>query len=114
MKRPESAQPALAGNGTRSRFPDDEWEGLFPLVCEYLTTDIYEDGSTRERSGLTIKVQDGKVLVMLNDPSVKRSLYRVGGSLNEALSAIEDVVGSPNADWRIWKDSFGGKRGGRR
>ncbi len=113
MKRPEEANPKKRGAAKRLPFPDPTWEERFPQVCEFMTTDVYEDGSVRERSGLTVKVQDGKILVMLNDPTVRRSLYRVGLTIDEAVDALETALSGANCDWRIWKEDYGSKRKGK-
>lgn len=110
MKKPEDRKPSKNGKYARDKSPDADMETRWPNLCEYLLTDLYDDGSSRERSSLTIKVQEGRILAMVNDPTVTRTLYRVGDSLPEALNALEEALAKDRPDWRVWKDSFGGKR----
>lgn len=108
LTRPEESK-VIAGEPSEP-FPDPEWQGCFPTVCEYCTTDRYADGSARERSSLTVRVQEGKLLVVLSDPTVTRSLYRVGQTVELAVLAIEEALTGNTADWRRWKQDFGSKR----
>lgn len=109
MKKPEEKK-ATPGKYKRERHPDAAWETRWPNICEYMTTLSYDDGSVREPSSISVKIQEGLVLAVMNDPSVTRSIYRSGPTLEEAINAIEEALHSNRADWRVWKESYGSKR----
>jgi len=98
MKKPETA--AAAANGS---MPDAGFLSSYPMLSEFLTHDKYDDGSARERSALSVKVQDGMILVCVQDHDLSRSLFVVGATLPKALAAAEKAVSGPGADWRAWK-----------
>lgn len=107
MRRPDevpSTQP-------RGKWPDEGWAKKYPLLCEHIGDDSWEDGTPREASTLGVKGEDGRVVVSLNDREAKRSLYRSGESVQEALLALEKALGGTGADWRSWN---GGRGKGRK
>lgn len=107
MKRPIDV--AVASGGEKP-FPDADWMKRFPILCEMLAHDGYDDGTPREQSTITIREQDGLVLVSLQDKDMERGLYRTGKHVLGALEAIEKCLANASADWRPWKEP-GGKRG---
>ncbi len=107
MRRPAQAPEEGARN---LPFPDEDWVKRFPLLCSYLADVLYDDGTLREASTLSIKHQDGLVLASLSDVDLERGLYRVGPCVRDALVAIEKALASPAADWRPWKKG-GSKKG---
>lgn len=109
MKRPEN----LAGTSAETaEFPDDLWKKTLPLIVEYLTATKYDDGTERKLSSISIKEQDGSVLVALNDADLDRGLYRTGKTVVDALKAIEKALATDSADWRVWKREQRGKKKG--
>lgn len=107
MRRPDetpSDQPA-------GKWPDGDWAKKLPLLSEHLGDTTWEDGAPRELSTLTVKCEDGRIVVALNDREGHRSLYRSGETVNDALKALEKAVGDPGADWRAWHQ---GQKGGKR
>ena len=105
MRKPEP----LAPTGGQPLFPDEMWLKKLPTICEYLSHTTYEDGSPRETSTISVKEQDGKVLVALNDKQESRGLYRSAGSVQEAMALIEKALATNSADWRVWKQEGKGK-----
>lgn len=97
MKRPDVVAAAQSGG-----MPDEKFGRDFPQLSEYLTHDKYDDGTARALSALSVKVQDGMILVGLQDHDLERSLFVVGETLAKALAALEKHAGSPTADWRRW------------
>lgn len=91
--------------------PDDFWSQCFPNLCQYLTHDSWDDGSAREVSTITIKVEDGRVVCSLSDHDARRSLWKSGLKVEEVLEALEASCVDPRADWRPWKAVPGKKRG---
>lgn len=106
MRKPE---PKQAESGARAVFPDADWEKRFPVLCEFLTAVTYDDGTVRKTSSISIREQDGKVLVSMSDHDLERGLYRVGDHVRGALESLEKALTSPNADWRPWRQQKGGK-----
>ena len=100
MKRPEATQVARDG-----MFPDGKWAQALPTIAEYLSSEAWDDGSSRERSSLSIKVQDGCILAVLQDHEFGRGLYVVGATVDAALKSLEKALQSPSADWRVWKSA---------
>lgn len=104
MIRRREAAASVAGT---SSWPDESWLKGLPTICEHLTQETYEDGTSRELSKVSISYQDGLVLAALNDGDQRQSLYRSGEGVQAALKALEKALASPGADWRSW----GGKKG---
>lgn len=77
-----------------------------PAVVEYLTATAYPDGSQRERSTISLFLEDGVVKACLSDRDQARTLWRSGASVEDALMAVESAVADGTADWR---KSGGGK-----
>jgi hypothetical protein len=107
MKRPA---PVKRDPAEVTPFPDDEWNELFPLLSEHLAHDLFEDGTSRRLSSVSVKAQDGLVLVSLSDVELSRGLYRVGPNVMAALEALEKALADPRADWRPWKKFDSPKR----
>jgi hypothetical protein len=91
----------VAGAGVASAFAAGN-----PVLWEYLTADQYDDGSRRTPSSLLVFVESGVVKVCLNDREVDRTLWASGGSLEDALAALDLKAGDGSADWRS-KDKKG-------
>jgi hypothetical protein len=106
MKRPEPSQAGAPGGV--QEFPDEVWRNKLPTVCEYLSHDQWDDGKPRELSTVAIKLVDGRVTAVMNDPELRRSLYVSGPDVLKAMASLERALASPNADWRAWK-GVGGK-----
>ena len=83
-------------------FPDDRIRKDCPLLASHLADEYWDDGKPRDPSTLTIKVQDGRINLALNDREEKASLYVMGDTIAEATKALEKQLGLSNADWRAW------------
>jgi hypothetical protein len=99
MKRPEKSESGVAG---RVPMPDEEWANSLPLLVEYLCSQKYDDGSKRERSTVTLFVEDGSVKLALNDRGEKRSLYVSSDSVDGAFSLLELALAADHPPWRKW------------
>lgn len=73
---------------------------ITPGVVEYLTAVSYPDGSSRERSTISVFLEDGVVKACLSDRDQARTLWRSGPSVEDALMALEAAVVDGTADWR--------------
>jgi len=107
MKRPSNE---AAAPGVNDPFPDSDWLKRFPSLCPFLADFYWDDGECREPCSLAIKVQDGLILVSLQDRALERGLYRTGKDVKGALEAIEKALGGGGADWRPWKVDYRSQR----
>lgn len=100
MKKPSKEQEQAA---SKTGCPDAVLSNTYPRIMEYLTTEKWEDGSSRTLSKLGICVQDGLISVALNDGALKQSLYTQAGSLGEAMKLLEKALEAGSGNWRSWK-----------
>lgn len=98
MKRPETAP---TGPAQGELFTDALFKRS-PLVWEYLTHDTYDDGATRERSSLSIRVEGSAILLALNDQDMRQGAYTQAGSVQQALSLLEEALSKGQVTWRPW------------
>lgn len=77
--------------------------GTHPLLWEHLSSGIYDDGSSRETSTLSVFVDGGTLKAALNDRQERRSLYVTAHGLRELLDALEVKLEGSDGDWRMWK-----------
>lgn len=85
--------------------------GAYPQVLEYLASDKYPDGSSRQTSSLVI-VSDGQAWrVCLSDKDNQRVMWKTGATLVEALEAIElALMADDPSDWRRSAEASGKRR----
>jgi len=79
---------------------------LFPGIWEYLTRLEYEDGKARQVSTVLIFYEDGAAKVCLNDRDTSQVAWSSGGTIQEALEALEAKLQQGHAEWRVrreWK-----------
>lgn len=100
MKRPDSAGHAASTESTPCQCST---LAKFTSVCEYLTTAKWDDGSPREPSKLSVSVQDGCVLIALNDVDLKQSCYTSSTSLQDGLKLLDKALKDSSVTWRPWK-----------
>lgn len=83
-------------------WPDEAFAKKYPQLVMWLTDDRWEDGTARELSSLSVKYQEGTVLMALNDQDGKRTLYKAAGSVAEGFQAVEKALQTGAAEWRAW------------
>jgi len=103
MKRPSGGADA---KGVNEPFPDSDWLKRFPVLCPFLSDFWWDDGEQREPCSLSVKVQDGLILVSLSDRELERGLYRTGRDVRSAIEALEKALAGGGADWRPWKTDY--------
>jgi hypothetical protein len=81
--------------------------GQCPVVTEYLTSTVWDDGTPRERSTLIVVIEAGMLKVCLSDKATGRSLWRSGSSLEEVIQGMEEVIVFQQADWRTSRPQQG-------
>jgi len=82
--------------------PDTRFAEKFPLLSAHLADDRWEDGTDRQVSTLTFKVEGGALVGALNDREGRQSLYRTAETMEGVSKALEKALGDPKADWRPW------------
>jgi hypothetical protein len=100
MKKPSEKQAATA---VSTGCPDAQWASKYPHICEYLSSAVWEDGSAREPSALSVSIRDGMIALALNDKELKQSMYTQAGSVAEALKLMEGALAGGIEAWRPWK-----------
>lgn len=89
-------------NGTLGgALPDDTmFKKDYPAVWQFLTADEYEPGKPRERSSLTLFVEEGSFKFCLSERTKACSCWVTGPTFLDALEALEKRVTSENPEWR--------------
>lgn len=81
--------------------PDEvEWFMEHPALCEHLSLDRWEDGTSRETSTLLVFWDAGAWKVCLNDRSGGRVAFLSGSSPTSLLEALERSLQEDSLDWR--------------
>lgn len=80
----------------------------YPNVLEYLLTAKYDDGSPRTTSVLICVCDGPQWRLCLTDKDNDRTLWKTGGSILEALTAIE--LSLMEDDPTQWRKSAGGDK----
>lgn len=86
---------------------DPELRACYPNLYEYLATMTYEDGTPRKASSLTLFVADGQIKAVLKDPDNNRSIWSSGDTMEAMLLALDAMLESPDAVWRIERSGPG-------
>lgn len=71
-----------------------------PAVTEYLTASVYPDGGPRERSVISVFIEDARVKLCLNDRDAGRTLWRSADGIEDCLILVETAIVDGTADWR--------------
>lgn len=103
-RRPYVKKPPLAttAEGKVTPLTDDKFAKKYPTVLEYLTDVQWDDGTERERSTVSLFIEDGAFKLALNDKALRRSLYVTADTMEAAFSVLERSLQAPQADWRGW------------
>lgn len=78
----------------------DPLQAAYPQITEFLTAEVWEDGSSRQTATLTVFWEDARWKLCLNDRAVGRTGWVSGRSLSEALVALEAGLLEDDLDWR--------------
>lgn len=71
-----------------------------PATVEYLTLEEWSPGKPRQRSTLTMFIEDGHVKLCLNDRDQARTGWASGATLEAALEALEADLAAGLTEWR--------------
>lgn len=98
LKRPDVVgEAAIVFGGTEPC----ESRVLYPLVCEYLTADRYEDGSARRTSTITIFAEGRGFKGSLNDRDLDRVAFASSTEIEGLLALFEAKLKESSLDWRV-------------
>lgn len=113
LKKPSSGSASSCGSPPLECLGD--WARQYPLVCEFLLTATWDDGSSRETGWLRLSSRDGRLMVMLKCEDTSRCTFISATSLKEALQIAEKGLREDRLDWREDKYQKGrnATRGGR-
>jgi hypothetical protein len=93
--RPEERQEAAT-----NQVKDPEFEASYPVMFEFMTSEIYEDGQPRKPSSMTVFTSDGLFKAVLKDPDNARSMWASGDNFEELLGTMELLLDSDDSVWR--------------
>jgi len=96
----KGASRKLAG-GTSEVVTDPEWSVLYPLLFAHLTQTVWEDGSTRVVSTLTIFADGGMVKALLKDREGGCCLWAASKTFTDVPGILEALLADPAAEWRV-------------
>lgn len=99
LRRPEVGGP-LHGGTPRVWKPEDLWGKGTSNLTEYLTGEVWEDGSVRRTSTALVFVEGGQVKVCLSDRALNSNVFVAGETLATAIASLEASLASGRVDWR--------------
>lgn len=108
MKKPDKAA------GASVNAPDAIDAGFrkkYPTLLAYLSDETWDDGTDRETSTITIRVDGGLLQVSVNDRALRQSVYCTSQGLHEALGLLEEALVKGTVTWRPWSGGKGKKKG---
>jgi hypothetical protein len=93
--------PSSNGKAGSGPLPEDSdfleaWPGLWELMTETK----YPDGKDRERSSLTVFIEEGSFKLCISERTRELSCWATGPTFKRALDALEGRVVSDSPEWR--------------
>jgi len=73
-----------------------------PHIAQLLTDPWWDDGTPRELCSLTVRVGLDQTQLNVNDVDNEQSITTTAGSLEEALSLLEEALAAGRNPWRKW------------
>ena len=97
LKRRETAKD----KGRSAAVQLDETDAqLFPALVEFLTVDVWPDGTERRTGTVLLFLDQGRIKACLADRDQDVVLFTTVDALGTALEAVEDALRDPKGDWR--------------
>jgi len=78
----------------------DDVAALFPTIVEFLTLDVYDDGSGRRTATLLLFCEEGLWKLCLSDRDLSRTGWSAGPTIEGALSSMEAALAADAMEWR--------------
>jgi len=108
VKKPTPKEADRVAAGSLS---DESFAKRHPCLTEMMVTDVWDDGTDRERTTFTVSHTEHGVQVAVNDKDQRKSLYSTAGTLQEALKLAEKAIADGVDAWREWGGGKGKKKG---
>lgn len=105
----ENRPKGLKSESSTNPVEDKEFAGDYPALYEYLAAVLFDDGTPRETSTLTVFVEHGRFKAAVNDRQNEGVLFCTANTYGELLEVIEECLKSGEGDWR---DKSGKRRKG--
>ena len=83
---------------------DPEFRENFPTIESYLTQKMWDDGSHRLMSTITLFISDDSLTLILNDRDNNRSAFVNESSLYSALAKLEEQLQADTVEWKRKKE----------
>lgn len=96
-------KPSVGSASSCGTLPSEclgDWAQKYPLVCEFLLSATWDDGSLRVPGLLRLSTRDGKLTVMLKCEDSHRVAFISATSLKEALQLAQKGLETDRLDWR--------------
>lgn len=77
----------------------------YPIVAAFLAEEVDAEDQPRERSKVTVFIDNGDLRLALSDPSNRQSLYVTILDPSEVWEALEQALAADKLDWRPWKST---------
>lgn len=101
LKKPST--PSAEGNPA-AQAAICHWATQHPTIFDYLTQEVWPDGSKRTTSTISISFQEGRFLITVRDRALTRVCFHSGTTLTEALLLADAGLESEETVWR--KDTW--------
>jgi len=110
LKKPSVASGASSTTPTAASL--GSWGKTYPTLCEFLSTQVWEDGSSRECGSVILfwDREGGLWKVCLNCKDTNRVAFVSGESPDDLLKALERALAGDKLDWRPARGGGGAKR----
>jgi len=86
---------------------DPEFARQYPALHEYMTADVYPSGESRQRSTVSIFVEDGTWKACLNEKEQGLVLFVAEDRFGTLVEALELLLQEDSVPWRKSKPKAG-------
>ena len=105
------------GSGCRPRHLaalDSPAFALFPRIMEHLAVNRFDDGTVRLPGTVILRCEGSNWKAIAKEPSSRLMLVTVGATLDDALAALELLLGAEEAPWEDDPNAWVPKGSGRK
>jgi hypothetical protein len=99
MKRPTVLKPAKG----KWACGDAKFATRFPGVAAMLCDPWWDDGTSRQCSSLSVRMDSTSVFLSISDHASSASAYTTAETLEAALELMEAAIQEGTIQWRSWK-----------